>query len=54
MGLLTKLKYLERLNESPKKDSDCISLSEKFDQPGCTKQTQKTNIDEVFLNTQDN
>ena len=49
LGLLEPLQYLERLNKSPQEYTDGIALSQKFDEPGRTKQPQKSDIDEVLL-----
>ena len=39
----------ETLHKSPEKNSDCVALSQKFDQTSCSEQSQEANIEEVFL-----
>ena len=40
---------LEGLNESPKQDSDGVTLPQELDQASGSEKTQKTDVDEVFL-----
>jgi hypothetical protein len=45
---------LKRLNKGPEENSDGVALSEQLDQSGGAKKSQKTDVDEVFLKSQQN
>ncbi len=40
---------LEGLHESPEQDPDGVALSQQLDEPGGPEETQKADVDEVFL-----
>ena len=40
---------LERLHEGPEEDADGVALPEKLHQAGSSEQTEKADVDEVFL-----
>ena len=40
---------LKRLYKCPKEDADGVALAEQFDEAGGSKQSQKSDIDEIFL-----
>ena len=41
--------YLERLYKRPQENANGVALSEKFDQTGGSKKSQKADVDEVLL-----
>lgn len=41
--------HLEGLHKGPEKDSDGVTLSEEFDEPGSSEEAEKTQVDEVIL-----
>lgn len=41
--------YLEGLDKGPKQDSYGVALSQQFDEPRGTKEPEKSDVDEIFL-----
>lgn len=41
--------HLEGLHKGPEEDSDGVTLSEEFDEPGSSEEAEKTQVDEVIL-----
>ena len=42
-------RYLERLDEGPQQDPDCVTLSQQLDEPRSSEKAEKADVDEVFL-----
>jgi hypothetical protein len=47
--ILVDKSYLKRLNKCPEKNSDGVTLSQELDQTSSSKESQKSDIDEIFL-----
>lgn len=41
--------HLEGLHKGPEKNADGVTLTEKFDEPGSSEETEKAQVDEVIL-----
>ena len=44
--------HLKALHESPEENPDGVSLSQQLDQAGRTEQTEETDIEKVFLKSE--
>ena len=46
--------YLKRLNECPEQNSDGVTLSQQFDQPSRSEESQESDVDKIFLKLEKN
>ena len=46
--------YLKRLNECPEQNSDGVALSQQFDQPSRSEESQESDVDKIFLKLEKN